>query len=87
MRGNHALMFLFLSFSLFYPFSKNKCIKSIKKEFQQRDSKHKKGHRNHNKNCSEMKSTLEGINNKLDETEDQMSDLEDKVAENTQSKQ
>ena len=34
-----------------------------------------------------MKSTLEGINNKLDETEDQMSDLEDKVAENTQSKQ
>ena len=30
-----------------------------------------------------MKTTLEGINSRLDESEDQISDLEDKVAENT----
>ena len=35
---------------------------------------------------SEMKYTLEGISNRLDEAEDWISDVEDKVAENTQSK-
>ena len=34
-----------------------------------------------------MKNTLEGINSRLDEAEDQIRDLEDKVAENTQSEQ
>ena len=36
---------------------------------------------------SEMKKTLRGINNKLAEAEGQISDLEDTVAENTQSEQ
>ena len=34
-----------------------------------------------------MKNTLEGLNSRLDEAEDQIRDLEDKVAENTQSEQ
>ena len=34
---------------------------------------------------SEMKNTLEGINIKRDETEDKMSNLEDKIEENMQS--
>ena len=34
-----------------------------------------------------MKNILEGINGKLYETENQISNLEDKVAENTQSEQ
>ena len=33
-----------------------------------------------------MKNTLEGINSTLDEEENQISDFEDKVAENTQVK-
>ena len=36
---------------------------------------------------SEMKNTLEGINSRLDQTEDQISDLGDKVSENTQLEQ
>ena len=32
-----------------------------------------------------MKATLEGINSRLDKAENWISDLEDKVAENTQS--
>ena len=36
---------------------------------------------------TEMKNTLEGINRRLDEAGDRISDLEDKVAENTQSEQ
>ena len=32
---------------------------------------------------SEIKNTLEGINSRLDEAEDFISDLEDKVEENT----
>ena len=35
----------------------------------------------------EMENTLEGINSRLDETEDQISNLNDKVAEKTQSEQ
>ena len=31
-----------------------------------------------------MKNILEGINNRLDEAEDQISNLEEKIAENTQ---
>ena len=34
-----------------------------------------------------MKNTLEGINSRLDEAEDWMSDMEDKVTGNTQSEQ
>ena len=34
---------------------------------------------------TEMKNTLEGSNTRLHEEQDQMSDLEEKVAENTQS--
>ena len=34
---------------------------------------------------TEMKNTSGGINSRLDEMEDQIRDLEDKVAENTQS--
>ena len=36
---------------------------------------------------SEIKTTPKGIKYSLDEAENQISDLEDKVAENTQSKQ
>ena len=36
---------------------------------------------------SEMNNALERINSRLDEAEDPKSDLEDKVAENTQSEQ
>ena len=36
---------------------------------------------------TEMKNTLEGINSKFDETENWISNLEDKVAENIQSEQ
>ena len=36
---------------------------------------------------SEMKNTPEGINSRLDETEDQISDLGDKLSEHTQSEQ
>ena len=36
---------------------------------------------------SEMKSTLEGINSRLDEAEDWINHLEDKIAENIQSEQ
>ena len=32
-RGNHTLMFLFLSFSLPFPLSKNKYIKSLKNDY------------------------------------------------------
>ena len=39
------------------------------------------------KSQSEMKNTLEGINSRLGEAEDRISDFEDKVAENTQSDQ
>ena len=35
----------------------------------------------------EIKSKLEGIANRLDETEDQISELEDKVERNTQVEQ
>ena len=34
-----------------------------------------------------MKNNIGGINSRLDEEEDQISDLEDKVEENTQSEQ
>ena len=34
---------------------------------------------------SDMKNTLEGINSRLDEAEDQISNLVGKIAENTQS--
>ena len=34
-----------------------------------------------------MKNTLKGINSRLDDAEDQISDLEDKVAKNNQWKQ
>ena len=34
-----------------------------------------------------MKNTLEGFNSRLDEAEDQISKVEDKVAENTQTEQ
>lgn len=37
-----------------------------------------------NKTRTEMKNTLAGINNKLEEAEDQISFLEDKVAEKPQ---
>lgn len=40
-----------------------------------------------NNTISEMKNTLEGISIKLDEVEDQISDLEGKVAKNTQLEQ
>ena len=40
-----------------------------------------------NQNQSEMKNTLQGINSRRDEAEDQNNDLEDKEAENTQSEQ
>ena len=50
----------------------------------------RKGQRNHEKKpveikntASEMKNMLEGLN-RLDEAEDQISDLVDRVAENTQ---
>ena len=36
---------------------------------------------------TERKNTLEGINSRLDEVEDWISNLEDKVAEDTQSEQ
>ena len=36
---------------------------------------------------TEIKNTLEGINSRLDEVQDQINDLEDKVAVNIQSKQ
>ena len=36
---------------------------------------------------TEMKNTLQGINSGVDEAEDQIRDLKDKKAENTQSKQ
>lgn len=36
---------------------------------------------------SEKKNTLEGINNRLDETEDEINIFEQKVAENAQSEQ
>ena len=36
---------------------------------------------------TEMRNTLEEINTRLGRTEDQISNLEEKVAENTQSKQ
>ena len=39
------------------------------------------------KNQSEMKKTLEGINSRVEEAEDQISNLEDKGTENTQSEQ
>ena len=50
-----------------------------------------KKHRDHKKTItnkdtiSEMKHTLEGIKRRLDEAEDRISDLQNKVAENTQS--
>ena len=39
------------------------------------------------KNTLEKKNTLEGINSRLDDTEDQISNLEDKVVEITQTEQ
>ena len=54
----------------------NKELGSIKTELE-----------NIKKNQSEMKSTLQGINSGVDEVEDQIRDLEDKEAENTQSEQ
>ena len=38
-----------------------------------------------NNTVSEMKTTLEGVNSRLDDTEDHISDFEDKVGETTQS--
>ena len=34
---------------------------------------------------TEMKNTLKGINSRLDEAEDQINDLKDKMVENTRS--
>ena len=39
------------------------------------------------KNQWEMKNTIKGNNSRLDELEDQMNGLEDKIAENTQWKE
>ena len=54
----------------------------------------KKRHRNHEKGQSEINNTipernnaLEGISSRLDEAEDQISDLEDKIEKNTQAEQ
>ena len=59
-----------------------------------RDRKHKNGVENIKKNQSGMKNTitemeikLEGINRRLHEEQDQISDLEDKASENTHSEQ
>ena len=38
-----------------------------------------------NNTVSEMKTTLEGVNSRLDDTADHISDFEDKVGETTQS--
>lgn len=62
---------------------------SMKTYSKQIDSKTKKGLRNPKKNQSEkkaiskIKNTQEGMNSRLDEIEDQISELEDKVEKNT----
>ena len=48
---------------------------------------HKKGSVRNKHATSEISNTLEGINHRLDEAEDRISDLEDKVGKNTQVKQ
>ena len=47
----------------------------------------KKNHSQMNNTIYEIKNTLEIINSRLDEAEDQISGLEEKVAENTKSEQ
>lgn len=62
----------------------SKNLKSLSKH-EKWERSHKKGLLKNEKSAISEMNKLEGINSKLDESEDQISYLKDRVAENTQS--
>ena len=56
-------------------------------DLQQRDRKYKKERIRDEKLNTEVRNTLEGINSRLEEAEEQISDLEDRVTKSNQAEQ
>ena len=61
-------------------------IKKLQENFYTDLEELKNKQREVNKTSAEMKSTLEGINNRLDDTKDQTSDIKNTVVEITKAK-